>query len=255
MATTTGSDKHPSHRNTAEYGRQRMLQEVSGIIVIIFTVIFITSYVVSSQTVSHGREELREDLMRKAELSAALVDGNIHKKLSHPKQQTSKEYQDAIRLLGTIRQNDTEIYYIYTMILKNGEVFFVLDPTGEQEKRPDGSSAKSNIMDPYTTPTIAMLTAFKTGNTTVDLKPYSDDWGTFISAFAPIRDSKGNAVAILGVDLDAGRYESILKPYEDVRNAIIAKSTVLAAICAFIIGILRMATYYFCYWLRKILIQ
>ena len=232
-----------------------MLQEVSGIIVIIFTVIFITSYVVSSQTVSNGREKLRENLMHKAELSAALIDGDVHKKLISPKQQDLQEYKNAIRVLEKVRQYDKEIFYIYTMIQKNGEVFFVLDPTSNDEKRPDGNPAKSNIMDKYNSPTTAMLTAFKTGTTTVDLKPYSDDWGTFISAFAPIRDSAGNQVAILGVDLDARQYENLIRPYEHIRYSIIATSIMLAVICAFIIGILRMVTYYFCYCIKKILID
>ena len=120
MTQHTVSNRHTSLRQTTEYDRKRMLQEVSGIIVIIFTVIFITSYVVSSQTVSNGREKLRENLMHKAELSAALIDGDVHKKLISPKQQDLQEYKNAIRVLEKVRQYDKEIFYIYTMIQKNG---------------------------------------------------------------------------------------------------------------------------------------
>jgi len=48
-------------------------------------------------------------------------------------------------------------------------------------------------------------------------QPYTDQWGTFISGFAPIRDKYGNAVAVLGVDKWAEDVRSLtLKTFQPV---------------------------------------
>ena len=41
----------------------------------------------------------------------------------------------------------------------------------------------------------------------VEREPVADEWGLSISGFAPVRDSQGKAVAILGIDTDAARVE------------------------------------------------
>ncbi len=41
----------------------------------------------------------------------------------------------------------------------------------------------------------------------VDTEWYSDQWGTWLSGYAPIRDAAGNTVAILGIDMSAAVYE------------------------------------------------
>ena len=36
----------------------------------------------------------------------------------------------------------------------------------------------------------------------VSAKPYTDEWGTFLTGYSPIYDSNGNIVGVLGVDFD-----------------------------------------------------
>jgi putative nucleotidyltransferase with HDIG domain len=48
-----------------------------------------------------------------------------------------------------------------------------------------------------------------------DRELVTDEWGVFLSGYAPIRDDKGNAVAILGIDLDA---RDVHKLQGDVRE-------------------------------------
>jgi methyl-accepting chemotaxis protein len=52
------------------------------------------------------------------------------------------------------------------------------------------------------TPASASRQAFEQ-NTTVLRSLYSDQWGSWISAYTPLRDKNGNVVAILGVDIEA----------------------------------------------------
>ncbi|HXH60486.1 MAG TPA: diguanylate cyclase, partial [Fimbriimonadaceae bacterium] len=62
----------------------------------------------------------------------------------------------------------------------------------------------------YQEATPAMVQAYKTGLATADKEPTTDEWGTFISGYAPIRDETGNVIAISGVDLEASKYEQRL---------------------------------------------
>ncbi|MGA7932157.1 MAG: HAMP domain-containing sensor histidine kinase, partial [Kovacikia sp.] len=46
---------------------------------------------------------------------------------------------------------------------------------------------------------------------------YTDKWGTWLSAFAPLQDSKGKVVAILGVDIEANY---VLKVQQEIRDKV-----------------------------------
>ncbi|MCX5679224.1 MAG: HD domain-containing protein [Candidatus Omnitrophica bacterium] len=58
----------------------------------------------------------------------------------------------------------------------------------------------------------------------------SDEWGHFLSAYAPIRDSRGNVVAALGIDMLAGDVSNLKRE--------IYKRTVLILILGIVISIL-----------------
>ena len=47
------------------------------------------------------------------------------------------------------------------------------------------------------------------GEVIVSDESYTDEYGTFISAYAPIKNSEGKIVAITGVDIDSSMFENI----------------------------------------------
>lgn len=57
------------------------------------------------------------------------------------------------------------------------------------------------------TQTDGMLDAFE--RPVVESRIYGDEWGRHLSGYAPIRDSEGRVVAVLGVDMGAQRVEAI----------------------------------------------
>jgi PAS domain S-box-containing protein len=58
------------------------------------------------------------------------------------------------------------------------------------------------VGEPYSRLVPALERAFA-GETVVDTDVYSDRWGTWISAYTPIRDPAGKVTAVLGLDFDA----------------------------------------------------
>src|SRR5690606_12281575 len=83
--------------------------------------------VVYGEALRGFRKELDEHLGRVAATSAALVDGDLHRRIQRPDQQDSPEYQEAVGPLRKVLNASDGIQYIYTVVLRDGAVFFVLD--------------------------------------------------------------------------------------------------------------------------------
>ena len=69
------------------------------------------------------------------------------------------------------------------------------------------------------------------GKVSVTDKPFTDDYGTFYTAYAPIYNSKGEINAIIGVDMDNNRVKLM-------RREIVKKTVLLFFICMLIGNIL-----------------
>ena len=65
----------------------------------------------------------------------------------------------------------------------------------------------------------------------VEKEPYTDEWGTVLSGYAPIRDADGTAVAIVGVDVFAHRIEAM-------RKQVMIVTVVLFGIAALLVAVL-----------------
>ncbi|MEI6563960.1 MAG: ATP-binding protein [bacterium] len=91
------------------------------------------------------------------------------------------------------------IRYVYIMALRGDKVVFLLDVEpdrfNQEVDKPNATPGSEYMGAP---PEITSV--FKTGNPVVS-KLYHDEWGTFISGYAPIFDSShGAVVAVLGMD-------------------------------------------------------
>lgn len=249
------TDELKSHQGDFLSTRKSMFRETLLLGLFVFILMFGFYYVTVGNAYLANKDEIRERLKEYAELSASVIDGDVHATFNSPEQQKSADYQNAIKPLRRILDNHDDIAYIYTMILKDGKVFFVLDPMPEGAKAETGIPAKSNIMDEYKTPTKAMMTAFTEHKAAADLKPYDDPWGHFISGFAPIFDLKSNFVGIVGVDMNARQFEKQLLPKEDVRLRLMSESFMLAFLVAIGIVLLRYASFVACKWLQRSFLQ
>lgn len=64
---------------------------------------------------------------------------------------------------------------------------------------------------------------------------YSDDWGSWISAFAPLRDDEGNIVAILGLDIEA---DYVFQLQQRIRNRVLISFVITYGILFVLIYVL-----------------
>lgn len=65
----------------------------------------------------------------------------------------------------------------------------------------------------------------------VESLPYTDEWGTVLSGYAPVRDAKGEAVAIVGVDVFASRLD-------EMRRQVLIATLVLYGVAALLVAAL-----------------
>ena len=168
------------------------------------------------------KESTIQRMMDIANCASGSVDGDILKNLTIDDYGNEK-YQAVYDALAVFRDN-IELEYVYGIKDEGNNHFtFTVDPDIE-----DPAQFGSDIVT-----TEALITASK-GTTAVDDIPYSDEWGTFYSAYSPVFDSEGNVAGIIGVDFSTEWYEGQLKRQD--RNTfknlfiVLAITTVVTAI-------------------------
>ncbi len=202
-------------------------------------VVFITAMAgisyLATEAMTIQKQTVRNDLLRLAQSASGLVDGDLHEKLTDPAQEGGEEYRKALEPLVKFHRGVSEIAYLYTLIEKDGQFHFVLDTATAADRL--GFQRKmeaSRLMEPYRSHSPeedrAEMEALRNGNSYVSEEPFSDEFGTFLTAVAPIRSSDGRAVAVVGLDLNLADYVHYL--------AHIRWATLLASVFVFLASLL-----------------
>lgn len=203
----------------------------------VFFAIFITTYFIYHYSLNAQKGEIKEGLLRTARIVAAFIDDEKHRNFVSPRQETLLEYELAIRPLEAALEADDSIEYLYTAILKDDKVYFILDATPQGDADNDGVEDKAHIMDEYPEASEEMLQALKTKQPVVSKEPYTDRWGSFISGYIPLIDSKGELTGVLGIDIKAENYFERLQP--------IKRATTRAMVLGFFISFLVASLVWF----------
>jgi hypothetical protein len=123
-----------------------------------------------------------------------------------PGDENSTKYLAIAQKLRTMRSMNDHIInaYIITVNMTDKSATFLVD-----DLYPVDPSGSARIGQADTSPDKMQIFAALSGPT-ASPQPYSDSWGSFMSAYAPIddsvNDSNGNTVAVLGIDVAAGDY-------------------------------------------------
>lgn len=154
------------------------------------------------------RNEVRQHLASTAQAAALNIDAEKHKLLKTAKDARRPEFVQLRDQLRHLMRANKQIRFAYTMAKgKDPNHFqFIIDA---QETRDDNGNGRidpeeeaAHVGEPYDVSHLPELRrSFE--HPTADREPARDQWGTFLSGYAPIRDRKGQAVAILGIDMDA----------------------------------------------------
>lgn len=180
---------------------------------IVGVVLFLTMLVTLTYYYRHlsdnEKESMRNSLRRTAYACSQVVDARLHSKLRNRAQENLPEYHAALQKLREIKllmEGPERFQYVYTSILQDGQVHFVLDPTPPGDANQDGVEDRCFIMQPYPDASEDLKQTLRTGRLTISTKPYTDAWGTFMSGHAPIMNDRNEVVGALSVDMDLSFY-------------------------------------------------
>jgi len=143
------------------------------------------------------RDALRQRLINIATIASLQIDGDAFAAIQSP---DDPEYWQIHDQNTKILLSDPDLIFVYTMRFDEEGIYFVVDagdpnsagfsPYGTRyfEPGPVLSENYRNLLQPIGEEDI-----------------YSDEYGSFLSAYAPIRDSAGQVTGIIGVDISANK--------------------------------------------------
>ncbi|MEZ5328775.1 MAG: PAS domain-containing protein [Verrucomicrobiales bacterium] len=103
---------------------------------------------------------------------------------------------------------------IYTMrVAKDDTTQLIVDSETDYDHNgvfEGDTESRTDIGEIYDDPDDEMFEAMETGVTTFSSEPVTDRWGTWVSAYAPIRDAEGQIEAVVGVDFAASEWMSAI---------------------------------------------
>lgn len=127
-----------------------------------------------------------------------------------PGDETSKTYQELIDKMHRIRNQTPNVINIYTLKRTGDRYNFIVDDFVSEnvQKLPEdyptleqAMAGRALIGQIYEEPPEELAEAWDRRVVTEQI--YSDEFGNFLSAFAPLKDSQGNTIAIIGIDTHA----------------------------------------------------
>ena len=172
--------------------------------------------------------EIKEGLLRTAKIVASSIDVENHKKLHDTKMQNDILYHQTLNPLKKSLKSDEDIEYVYTTVLKDKKIHFILDAAEAGDSDGDGVEDKSMILDLYDDASIELVEALAQKKEMTSEKPYEDAWGQHISVFVPFYDLAGKMEGALCIDVSAKRYFERLAPIKTAAQR--------AAVGAFVIS-------------------
>ena len=195
------------------------LTAMSLIVISFFTIVLsgVLGTVLTFQSVNRMKAMVSSKTMELAATAAALIDGEALKDLQASDVNT-QAYKDAENTLKKFKSSNEgangEFAYIYLCRQRvDGTFEFTIDPDEE-----DAAKFGQNLDTTW-----ALEQAAK-GITAFDKAPFTDEWGTFYSAYSPVFDNDvdKNVVMIVGIDVWAEWFE----------NAVWSNSRSIIIICA-----------------------
>ncbi|OBR92433.1 MULTISPECIES: methyl-accepting chemotaxis protein [Clostridium] len=173
----------------------KILRLVCVVVGAIVAISLISSTIVLKRAESQLRDKAKQSITE----SVSIIDKNKIEKIIKDRSNNSKEYGEVLNSMIVFKaKKDIKNFYVYIK-KDNKTAQFLIDAS------PDPAGYLENYEMQG-----GMISAFD-GSIAVDSEPSSDKWGTYMSAYAPIKNSSGQVIAAIGADEDVSTFENIKK--------------------------------------------
>ncbi len=145
-------------------------------------------------------DAVRTELVQLARVAATLVDGDRHRLIKSQEQAGGPEHLGLLAPLVKFHKATSDIIYVYTAILENNRIYYVLGT--DYLYRVDGDHEPPElIMAPHDTLDPTLRRALERHEVAVNEEPVKEAVRSYMSAYAPFYDREGRFVGVIGVDM------------------------------------------------------
>jgi diguanylate cyclase (GGDEF)-like protein len=185
-------------------------------------------------------DALRANVGEIALLAASVVDGDLHRQLLDPGNYSDELYARALKPLVRFHSANSDIYYLYTMVERAGQTYFVLDTAASPDLRTHRELRASAYMEPFEirkeyddgwTRDVAAGKAYVTPSFE------QDEYGSFLTGHAPIYDSQGRYSGFVGVDFDTNYYLKREARFRSIAVATLGIALLLALAIGYVVAV------------------
>lgn len=201
---------------------------IISFLLLILIISGMTFFYTFKETKNSLKAIMQDELKAVASVTATQINGDDFEKIVN-EDYNSLEYQNILKQLNNIRDSNSDILYIYTMRQNGEKVEFVVD--ADYGKNNDAAE----IGEVYDKNVPELIQGFN--GPSVDEEFTVDDWGTVLSGYAPIKNSKGDIVGLVGVDMDS---KKIIEKQDFIGNTIYIIVGISILIASLIIGFFSM---------------
>jgi sensor histidine kinase regulating citrate/malate metabolism len=173
-----------------------------GFILLISLVVGTTFYLLVSQGKDAVKEQMREELVHTATFFAKQIDGNTLSNLK-PGDEMNTGFWEIIHNLRNLKSTNNQIVYAYTLRgTKSDDIRFIVDEDNQDNYEEFLKDPEAQHIDqPYEDAPIDDINKGYIAPWASE-EPYTDEWGTFMTGYAPIMDSTGKVVAVMAIDMN-----------------------------------------------------
>jgi len=217
---------------------RRRLASIVGLLIFFWSCLLMggLAYWALSLARDNNNSHMEARLEAIAASTATLIDGDVHGRFIASGDETDPDYQSLIRKFRQVqsannRKGDGTIAHIYTLWRDPDDPDFPrigLDTGIGEDHSPLNSTSKESFAG-------AALTALQTGVVHSE-SVIEDSSGIYKTAYAPIRDSSGTIVAIIGVDLETRATPLISYEQINIGLIIIVASTIFGMLFALLMS-------------------
>lgn len=197
------------------------LKTIIGTLLLASILAMLVTYGLYRYTGYMNVQRIRERALSIAATGAIQFDPAALDQLRTREDVVKPQYKNVIDKLNDIRNQNPIVKYIYIMRPTSDSYIheFVadadsIDPSAKKDLNFDGVVDEQDRLSPpgelyYGPKTSDRVEAVFTGFPSVESKPYTDQWGTFITGYGPIKDIDGDVIAFLGVDIYADKVHEL----------------------------------------------
>jgi signal transduction histidine kinase/ActR/RegA family two-component response regulator len=186
-------------------------------------------------------DAVRTELKQLARVAATLVDGDRHRLLKSQAQAGGPDHLGLLAPLVKFHKATSDIIYVYTAILENNRIYYVLGT--DYLYRVDGDSETPDpVMSPHDTLDPTLRRALERHEVAVNEEPVKETVRSYMSAYAPFYDSQDRFVGVVGVDMWVRDFDARVGAIRRAGIGAFAALAVLSMLTGFVVfGLSRAA--------------